>query len=1397
MLSKHKDGSRVLALLLIFTLLCSLLPFNTAFAKEEFTAHGLTVTEETYYPASTVYSTTSASVTNDTYALSEAENALLKAKAYYENQLHEVDESSTYYGFLAAMRSAGVDLSQLDWQRSPWNEDTVWQAGKEGSLSVTEYAGFILGLLNLGLDPQDFGDGKQSRNLIDELVAQQKEDGSFGYSLYEHVWAMIALDTVGAHYDQARAVNYLVGLQNPNGSIEEKYTWDGVEYADDVTGWSLVALSSHSENQLAKQAIDKAVDYLKSIQLANGDFGQPKEDDPYYYLNPNVNLLAVNISGLIAVGEDLTSSYWTTEEGFTPIDALLSYQLADGSFAWKHGELGVIEYATKDAVLALGEIVSGTSFWKQLPHLDKPAPVYTKKVFLQLESFDKTLIPKQEFIIKSDESEISALDALTYVLKQRGISYQTVGNYMIDSIDGVPNGHFGGWDGWNYLVNGHYSTELLPGEWLVSENDHICFYYGGESSLYPDSNGAERSELLTLVPMIAVQPTQPKAGQELFIEISAEFNVRDLFTDEIIGEKSIKIDGAKVLFNAQEFVTDEKGQVRIPSHLVREGTHTIKVSKDVENSYPQLVRWEVTIEVGSGETGSGGSTTPEVDTVTFSVRGLNNSYIYGPREVKLESGDTPYSLLIRMLPGQVEATGSGSSLYVKKIAGLAEFDHGPGSGWMYAVNGVYPSQTGAGTYLLRPGDVVEWRYTTNLGQDLGAPSGGAGGGGVPTRYTNAKQVFSSWPVKLDNTRPAQELSKTVQVLNAEKLMAKEEALKLQARLAGHFFILEESISPALGGILADSEEELTLTVPAGAIDRPVDFRVEKLKNFQSYNQYGEVLSGVYEFLPAGAKFNEPVMIEIKVPLLIDNLEYLALVWWNEKTKEWIPIPASVDAEQGLVIGFTNHFTKFAVIDKSKLPGFKHEPAWQKVLEQSLAFLQNKAELTEWEAYSLARAGYELPASYLNSLEKLIRENKAEFRKVTDLERIILTLTAAGVDPQQFAGYDLIEKLVNHPNMTMQGANGPAFALVALDSKTFSIPQSARWNREKLIDWLLAQQNEDGGFSLAKAVGAPSDVDMTAMVLQGLAIYQERVDVQEAVEKALAWLSKQQLENGGFVNSDGLENSESVAQVLIALTSLHVDPNDQRFVKAKGDLLSNLLSYAEADGSFSHIRGEGQNNVATEQAILALLAYQLWHEQGSALFDLREKELIQDSGQEQMVYIDEAEISFWAKESVRLAGEYGLMHGVSKDVPRFEPKRTLTRAEFAALIDRLAGEHSGIYGSPTFKDVTEQDWFYPPVARAVEQGWIKGVSADRYEPKRAITREEMAVILARFLQLDQQETVLAHPHDLDEVSDWAKEAVEKVYGHGILVGYQGYFHPDGLVTREMAAVVMVRLFEQFN
>lgn len=66
--------------------------------------------------------------------------------------------------------------------------------------------------------------------------------------------------------------------------------------------------------------------------------------------------------------------------------------------------------------------------------------------------------------------------------------------------------------------------------------------------------------------------------------------------------------------------------------------------------------------------------------------------------------------------------GSGSTVYVKGINGLFEFDKGSQSGWIYQVNGAFPSYS-CGSYTVKSGDVINWMYTESLGNDRHAPQG--------------------------------------------------------------------------------------------------------------------------------------------------------------------------------------------------------------------------------------------------------------------------------------------------------------------------------------------------------------------------------------------------------------------------------------------------------------------------------------------------------------------------------------------------------------------------------------------------------------------------------------------------------------------------------------------------
>lgn len=94
-----------------------------------------------------------------------------------------------------------------------------------------------------------------------------------------------------------------------------------------------------------------------------------------------------------------------------------------------------------------------------------------------------------------------------------------------------------------------------------------------------------------------------------------------------------------------------------------------------------------------------------------------------PTKMEIENEDTALEALIDITMAKKihmdYRGGRGSTAYIQGMGNVYEFDRGQGSGWMFRVNGIFPDR-GAGVVALCDGDVVEWLYTTNLGQDLNA-----------------------------------------------------------------------------------------------------------------------------------------------------------------------------------------------------------------------------------------------------------------------------------------------------------------------------------------------------------------------------------------------------------------------------------------------------------------------------------------------------------------------------------------------------------------------------------------------------------------------------------------------------------------------------------------------------
>lgn len=253
---------------------------------------------------------------------------------------------------------------------------------------------------------------------------------------------------------------------------------------------------------------------------------------------------------------------------------------------------------------------------------------------------------------------------------------------------------------------------------------------------------------------------------------------------------------------------------------------------------------------------------------------------------------------------------------------------------------------------------------------------------------------------------------------------------------------------------------------------------------------------------------------------------------------------------------------------------------------------------EWLIIGIMKSGASLSGSaragYLTSLEDALREGSGSLsaRRYTEYARAALALTALGENPGAFRGWDILAPLKSFSDVSKQGVNGIAYALIALDAADAVFSDNGNDTRQAYIDALVCAQRKDGGWSMNTNTAAP-DADVTAMAIQALAPYTGQTAVSGSVRAGLAALGRIQNQNGTF-SSYGAENAESCAQVLLALSALPAPLLSTDGAPDISSVIDALLSFAEPDGSFSHTADGETNLMSTEQALYALSAYLCTH-----------------------------------------------------------------------------------------------------------------------------------------------------------------------------------------------------------
>jgi Tol biopolymer transport system component len=178
-------------------------------------------------------------------------------------------------------------------------------------------------------------------------------------------------------------------------------------------------------------------------------------------------------------------------------------------------------------------------------------------------------------------------------------------------------------------------------------------------------------------------------------------------------------------------------------------------------------------------------------------------------------------------------------------------------------------------------------------------------------------------------------------------------------------------------------------------------------------------------------------------------------------------------------------------------------------------------------------------------------------------------------------------------------------------------------------------------------------------------------------------------------------------------------------------------------------------------------------------------------------------AFWCHDEIRSCVAAGVVSGYGDGT--YQPGNPVTRDQMAVYVARALAGGDGYVpeftDTPTFPDVPEESWALKYVEYAVAHNVVAGYLDGTYHPEYEVTRDQMAVYVARALVAPTGEAALADyvpadPRDFPDVASdfWSYKHVEYCVENGVVAGYlDGLYHPDYVVTRDQMAVYVARAF----
>ena len=522
-------------------------------------------------------------------------------------------------------------------------------------------------------------------------------------------------------------------------------------------------------------------------------------------------------------------------------------------------------------------------------------------------------------------------------------------------------------------------------------------------------------------------------------------------------------------------------------------------------------------------------------------------------------------------------------LYVKCVKDRCEKSEGATSGWMYWVN--YPNEPLPGVSAeqcsVKEGDKVTWYFSRSMDETPSTSpykieisissgygvnvaifwsSGGSGGGEASTTQstqpTQTSQLTFSKFVKLQPNV--------------------ETRIKIPSDVAKNLDILSLALKSDKGKevLVEVSEAKFNVVVPRSiyksfelSVDKPsqgyIEFRVSKdWLNSKGYSKDQVVLMEYHNRY-----------IDLPTEVINEDKNY---IYYRAEIKSFSTFAITVKWK-----GFPLNVTDEPIIKALR---------WLKTIQKDDGGFANPGEdssisKTSWTVMALVAAKqnpYNWTKNDKSPIDYLRDNLNASLDKMgtADYARTILALEAVNEDPRNFSGIDLVERLKSKVNESGQIGDfiyTTIWGIIALTACGENVTDS--------VNWLIQQQNEDGGF--AWAVGEKSDYDDTAAAIQALVAAGIPRD-SEVIKKALEYLKTGQNDDGGFrYFGTSASNAASDAWIIQALVAAGENPMEWK--KNNTSVVDHLLSLQTDEGYFKYTNVQTSNpGYMTVCAIMALL-----------------------------------------------------------------------------------------------------------------------------------------------------------------------------------------------------------------